>query len=222
MPVLTDGTNRTARREAQLGPHRIPAGTMVWVPFGATFAGARSWNRAGEYLPVRARAAGGLPRCCALYQQSRRILSHGSWGAAVQERWDDANAEYCQHPGGEASATLPSSSQEAGRAKRFLPFSLGRRDCVGQSLARMNMTATIATLLSEFSFCLADEVLLLLLSAGYSLHGCRCCTQQSAGGQMGSVTSVRERATSGLLTLQPANGLLMHCLPRGPEVAAGS
>lgn len=97
----------------------------------------------------------------------------------MQERWDDADAEYCQHPGGEASATLPSSSQEAGRAKRFLPFSLGRRDCVGQSLARMNMTATIATLLSEFSFCLADEVLLLLLSASHSLHGCRCCTQQS-------------------------------------------
>ena len=38
---------------------------------------------------------------------------------------------------------------------------------------------------------------------------------------MGGLAHVRERATSGLLTLQPADGLLMHCTPRGPTAAAG-
>ncbi|KAK9846641.1 hypothetical protein WJX81_008242 [Elliptochloris bilobata] len=160
MPVLTDGTNRTTLRATQLGVHSIPAGTMVWVPFGATFASPQSWERPGEYLP---------------------------------ERWDDADADYARPTGGEA-AKQDLADRAAGRAKRFMPFSLGSRDCVGQSLARMNFTATVAMLLSEFSFRLADE--------------------------MDGMASVRERATSGLLTLQPADGLLMHCTPRGAEVAA--
>ncbi len=42
--------------------------------------------------------------------------------------------------------------------KRFLPFSSGTRDCVGQSLARMNYTATVAMLLAHFKFELADKV----------------------------------------------------------------
>lgn len=42
--------------------------------------------------------------------------------------------------------------------KRFVPFSEGARDCVGQSLARLNLTTTLAQLLGSFSFRLADEV----------------------------------------------------------------
>ena len=45
-----------------------------------------------------------------------------------------------------------------GRAKRFLPFSLGTRDCVGQSLARMSAITTVAMLLARFRFQLADKV----------------------------------------------------------------
>ncbi len=42
--------------------------------------------------------------------------------------------------------------------KRFVPFSEGARDCVGQSLARLNLTTTLAQLFGSFSFRLADEV----------------------------------------------------------------
>ncbi len=45
-------------------------------------------------------------------------------------------------------------------AKRYLPFSEGPRSCAGSSLAKVNMTATLASLLGNFSFGLADEVLL--------------------------------------------------------------
>ena len=80
--------------------------------------------------------------------------------SAAQERWDDADAEYARplSAGAAVKQSPASGAAEAARAKRFLPFSLGARDCVGQSLARMNFTATVAMLLSEFSFRLADEV----------------------------------------------------------------
>lgn len=44
------------------------------------------------------------------------------------------------------------------RGKRWFPFSDGPRNCVGQSLAKMSMAATLAQLYSNFSFKLADEV----------------------------------------------------------------
>lgn len=49
-----------------------------------------------------------------------------------------------------------SGTSEA-KVKRFMPFSHGNRDCAGQSLARMNYTTTVAMLLANFSFRLADE-----------------------------------------------------------------
>jgi len=42
--------------------------------------------------------------------------------------------------------------------KRFVPFSEGVRDCVGQNLARLNLTTTLAQLYGSFSFRLAEEV----------------------------------------------------------------
>ena len=44
------------------------------------------------------------------------------------------------------------------RPKRWFPFSEGARSCVGQPLANMNVTGTLATLLARFHFTLADQV----------------------------------------------------------------
>lgn len=44
------------------------------------------------------------------------------------------------------------------QARRFLPFLEGSRQCVGMSLARMTTAATLAALLSQFTFRLADSV----------------------------------------------------------------
>ena len=42
---------------------------------------------------------------------------------------------------------------EGGRPPlRFIPFSAGLRSCIGQNLAKMNYTATLAILLSHFTF----------------------------------------------------------------------
>lgn len=46
--------------------------------------------------------------------------------------------------------------------KRWFPFAEGPRNCVGKSLAQITLPATLAILLSRFSFRLADEVQPLL------------------------------------------------------------
>ena len=50
------------------------------------------------------------------------------------------------------------AGQQTNRAKRWFAFSDGPRSCVGLTLANMNMTSTLATLLAHFHFRLADQV----------------------------------------------------------------
>ena len=82
---------------------------------------------------------------------NRPTLRCKHWIASAMH---SSSAMSCNH-GGDAD-TYESEGQ--GRVKRFLPFSLGTRDCVGQSLARMNATTTVAMLLARFKFQLADKV----------------------------------------------------------------
>ena len=46
----------------------------------------------------------------------------------------------------------------ADRAKRYIPFADGPRNCIGQSLAQTTLPITLGALLSHFSFRLADQV----------------------------------------------------------------
>ena len=59
-------------------------------------------------------------------------------------------------------------ADDSRRPKRYFPFAEGPRSCVGQSLAKVSLVATMATLLSRFSFRLADEVRPLQ-------HRLQCC-----------------------------------------------
>ena len=64
-------------------------------------------------------------------------------------------------PAAPAEGAAVSGVAQAGdgeKAKRFLPFSDGRRDCAGQALAKMNVTAALAILLGHFHFELTPEV----------------------------------------------------------------
>ena len=44
------------------------------------------------------------------------------------------------------------------QVKRFLPFLSGNRSCIGMSLAQINYTIAVATLLARFSFRLSEDV----------------------------------------------------------------
>ena len=52
MPVLSDGSNRTAQQDLRLGGHTIPKGTMVWLFFNSLFNSARNWEEPAAYRPV--------------------------------------------------------------------------------------------------------------------------------------------------------------------------
>ena len=39
----------------------------------------------------------------------------------------------------------------------FLPFSLGRRNCIGQNLARATIYKTLSTLIADYDFTIAEE-----------------------------------------------------------------
>ena len=64
--------------------------------------------------------------------------------------------------------------------KRFIPFSEGSRDCVGQSLARLNLTTTLAQLFGSFSFRL-DELVRARLNAPCPSRAC-CLPAVGCGG----------------------------------------
>lgn len=49
-------------------------------------------------------------------------------------------------------------ADSAAAPRRWFPFAEGPRNCVGQSLAQVTLPATLAILLSRFTFRLADEV----------------------------------------------------------------
>ena len=138
----------------------------------------------------------------------------------LQERWEEPGAEYappCTAASVAGTAVMGISAakgtaEQPGRVKRFLPFSTGTRDCVGQTLARMNYTTTVAMLLAHFKFRLADEVVPIPLSLT------RACTDLRqpplATTQAGGLEGVLASQSSALTTLQPSRGLLMHCVPR--------
>ena len=82
---------------------------------------------------------------------------------------------------------MGSAGSKARQPKRYFPFAEGPRNCVGQSLAKLSMLATAATLLSHFHFRLADKM----------------------GGRKG----VDEKEMYALIT-NIEGGMWMHAIPR--------
>lgn len=56
---------------------------------------------------------------------------------------------------------------------RFMPFSMGGRDCVGQTLAKLNLATTLAQLYGSFTFKLAEEVRGVSHLGNLPAYGCQ-------------------------------------------------
>ncbi|PNW81441.1 hypothetical protein CHLRE_07g356250v5 [Chlamydomonas reinhardtii] len=121
-------------------------------------------------------------------QRSERV-----WGPdAAQfrpERWLAAAAG-AGGPGVAAEEDDIVRAADTQSARGFLPFSEGPRNCVGQSLALLELRTALALLCGSFRFRLADDM----------------------GGVEGAVSEARQH-----ITLKPGDrGLLMHAIPRVP------
>lgn len=151
----------------------IPEGVDLWVPLFVVHNARSVWgDDAAEFKP---------------------------------ERFLDASAPFASASvaGGEASGRSSDGGGEAGIStsdapRRFMPFSLGARDCVGQGLARTALIAELIVLFGRFSFAVDGEKM------GGSL------VPKEEGG-LGETVIAREAIT---LTLQVMGGIWLEVEPR--------
>ncbi|KAL4859962.1 Cytochrome P450 4V2 [Chlorella vulgaris] len=172
LPVSADGTAVQVPQDIQLGGHIVPANTPIWIHTYSTHNSSRHWEQ---------------PECF----RPERFLQPGAEYAASTPNSAIAAG---QAGGAQAKTAAGNASSSSGRALtstqplKFYPFSQGQRDCIGQSLARMDYLALLAVLLGSYRFILAG--------------------QAAAPGGVRDIIS---------LTLQPEHGLPVLAVPRIPS-----
>ncbi len=186
-PPVAAGQVRVSQQDLSLAGGRlfVPKGTMLWVPHHGLQNAVHNWERPEAFEPERWLEAGcefatKLPQPAEFYE---------GWytqpdAAAALDGGTDLEAD----PNAPAGA-----GGGGGGAKRYIPFAEGPRNCVGQSLAKVSLVTTMATLLPKFRFVLHDS--------------------------MGGVAGVRAREQYSLV-LGIAGGMQMLALPRGTAAAA--
>ena len=122
------------------------------MPIHALLNSPLNWDRPDEFLPGR----WADPDAEFAVAKPSELGPDGTGRGA-------SNGTAAADPAASRNATWTNGASNDGegagkRPRRFLPFLTGARDCIGQSLAKMNYTATLALLLSAFSFRLAEEV----------------------------------------------------------------
>ena len=125
---------------------------------GQDCRGFRSWHVVHRHF-VYAVTACILPLqlcCCSMVQYA--LIQRSARYACEQERWMEDDAEFWKPSNALATDRAKANDADAVRGRRYLPFGDGMRSCIGQSLAKMNYTATVALLLSHFTFRLAARV----------------------------------------------------------------
>lgn len=180
----------SARHAFICAPPRFPpagCSTIIWVHIFSCHNSARYWDQPDRFLPERfmqpgAEYAASGPQGktageAAAGQQAAAAAAGGQSAPPSQEKLPgdgssaQGEAEVQHRPDSHGSSSLsPSFSSRAvgsgggsSQPLRFFPFSQGPRNCVGQSLAKMDYLAILAVLLGRYTFQLTPEV------------GRRCC-----------------------------------------------
>jgi fatty acid synthase len=139
-----------------LPPPALISSTLIWVHTFTTHNSPRYWHQAGQFLPERFLQPG------AEYASSGPGQQAAAAAAAAGDVGPAGHAGSLQGDG--TSSPPPGGSPRGGgggaasQPLRFFPFSQGARDCIGQSLAKINYTATLAALLGRYSFKIAPQV----------------------------------------------------------------
>ncbi|CAL5224557.1 g7259 [Coccomyxa viridis] len=153
----------------------IPAGTCIWVPHHAIQNASFNWDDPTKFMPERWLTPG------TEYAVPEKLPLPKEW----YKNWDLDRMSSQASAG--STETMDTEGSDSRRPKRYFPFAEGPRSCVGQSLAKVSLVATMATLLSRFSFKLAEE--------------------------MGGAEGVR-KAEQYTLVVGLNRGMMMHAVPR--------
>uniref|UniRef100_A0A383VEH9 Cytochrome P450 n=1 Tax=Tetradesmus obliquus TaxID=3088 RepID=A0A383VEH9_TETOB len=165
LPVVSVMARVSGTDGMKVGPYRVPQGTLVATPLFAIHNTVHNWDEPEQFRPER-------------------------WLAVPAETYVFNSREAAAAAGGAGAAAAAASSK---RGITFMPFSEGPRNCVGQSLAKMEVLCLLAKLCSTFDISLAPE--------------------------MGGREGVRSRESTHL-TLQTAGtkGIRCHLQPRAAAV----
>jgi cytochrome P450 len=158
-PPVGAGQVRISDRDLSLANGRlfVPAGTMLWVPHHSLQNAEHNWDEPEKFQPERWLVAG-----CEFAQSlpMPKEFYEGWYEGGVAG--DAPNSSESNEAGGDDGAAGPSSANndgnDRGRAKRYIPFAEGPRNCVGQSLAKTNLVATLASLLPGYHFALDESM----------------------------------------------------------------
>jgi len=148
-PPVAAGQVRVSQQDLSLAGGRlfVPRGTMLWVPHHSLQNAVHNWERPESFEPERWLSPG------AEFAASASLPMPKDW----YDGWYDAGEEGpAAGPGGDLEADPNAAG--SGRAKRYIPFAEGPRNCVGQSLAKVSLVTTMATLLPRFRFVLDESM----------------------------------------------------------------
>lgn len=135
---------RIAGQDMHVGPYKVPKGTLVGTPLFAIHNTVHNWDQPEIFRPERWLD---VPAETYVYN-SQAPTATGSCQAS-------SGSEKLQ-PGSNAAAAAAAHSSKKGIT--FMPFSEGPRNCVGQSLAKMEVMTLLAKLLANFRIELAPEM----------------------------------------------------------------
>ncbi|KIY97875.1 Cytochrome P450 3A28 [Monoraphidium neglectum] len=182
LPVVSI-MGRVAERTVKVGPYTVPPGTIVATPLFAIHNTKHNWDAPEEYRPERWES---VPVETYVWDGREGASAAGSGAGSGDTR----------SGGGDSRGGAAGGPTCARRGITFMPFSEGPRNCVGQSLAKMEVMALLAKLLASFQIELAPE--------------------------MGGREGVRGRESTHL-TLQTAGtkGIRCRLRPRSDAVGAG-
>ncbi|GAB4815786.1 hypothetical protein N2152v2_002832 [Parachlorella kessleri] len=198
LPVTAEASSRCFSHDVSIGGYTIPVNTWIWTYFLIMQRSPKVWEEPDAYLPERwlqpgaeyynppgaADHAAGTGDAGATDKPLGTEVSHASKGtSSLTPDTPSSKHGTCEQSADEPAG--PAVLPPAERALRWLPFSAGPRDCLGQNMAKMNYMATLAVLLGRYRFRLAPEM-------------------EGPGGVQEVIK----------LTLQPASGIPMLCTPR--------
>ena len=157
-PVASSGTTRRVARDLVIRGHLVPRGSVVLCPFDAVHHLASNWGPdAAEFRPERWGEGAGCEYLPALSKTGSVVGGEGG-GVGLEATSSNAST-ISNNVDGDAylAAQGDVADVEREKVKRFIPFSVGPRQCIGQSLARLMHDGGIAALYQRFSFVLAER-----------------------------------------------------------------
>ncbi|GLC45487.1 hypothetical protein PLESTM_001741000 [Pleodorina starrii] len=202
---------------ARIGPYDVEPGTTVWVPFWSVHLSERNWERPLEFEPERwmnQNPRTGFPTTttttitttttatsrCPVFAAvgAFRAAAEGGGDAASSVGRNASSSNSSSSGGGNSnssggnssSSSVGNSSSGGGgsKATRYMPFSDGSRNCVGQHLGMLQIKVVLSYLVSRFRVRLDEQ-------------------------RMGGVARTLERQRVNL-TLEVAGGMWMVLEPR--------